>query len=205
MKKLITGTLLACIAMTASAQELFRFESTPMGPLVAVKDLGAGDRRVRVDITFRLDTYNATDGGHIASGVGDLNRYFDNGVPPMGEGSIVGAWVGCPDKGAAPVVTFESFYSGPALDKDSCFNLPDLKAEYTLTYWVSKDYRVKMRLVQGTTVLFEKERAWVGEHPWHTRGFFLLAVPGTTPAGPYTLLKAVATVEETSKPMPKPP
>lgn len=204
MKNLIAGMLLAC-SLATSAQELFRYEATPMGPLIAAKDLGVGERQIRVDITFKMGQQTGLAGGHIASGVGDLNRYYERGVPPIGEGVIVGAWVGCPDGGTVPSFIPESYYSGPSLDKDSCFPLPDLTSEYLISYWVSVDYKIRMRLVRGTEVLFERERTWAGVHPWHTRGFFLAALEGGQPNGPYTLLKVVVTTEDNPVPKEKQP
>ena len=204
MKNLIAGTLLAC-ALSASAQEMFRYEVGEYGPVIAVKNLGAGGRTVRADITFKMGQQTGMVGGHIATGIGDLNRFFESGLPPIGEGAAVGAWIGCPDGGAAPGIGTESYYSGTVLDRDSCFTLPDMTAEYVLSYWVSIDYRVRVRLTQGTRVLFEHERSWAGVHPWHSRGFFILAVPGAAPNGPYTLSKVVVWSEDTPKAKPKPP
>ena len=197
----LIAALVACLSLAAQAQELFRYEMTPSGPLIAVQNLGEPERQIRVDVTFTLSGLVATDGAHIATGIGDLTRFFTRGEPPVGEGVVVGQWSGCPTSNISVIA--ESYYSGTVLDSSSCFALPDPSIEYILSYWVTTDYRIRIRLVQGTAVLFDYTRPWLGQHDPHMRGFFVLGLPGVGRNGPYTLSKVIAWAEDIPEPRPK--
>ena len=97
----ITIALLSVLVPTNAAdikrEELFRYESGTHR--TAAKTLGAGDRDVEVEMVFAGAFSPGQGGGHLALGVGDLSRYFNAGLPPLGNGIIVGQASMCPDQG----------------------------------------------------------------------------------------------------------
>lgn len=175
----------------AVESEVLRLELLPTGYLIAVRTLpGEGEHWLR--LRFRLAAYDATEGAHLAIGLGDLYRYFESGSTPVGDGFIVGKSNGCPEKGVA--VNHES-YGGElpdrTLDCPTAYGPLDVVGEYTVLLVVSAEGEARFDVfdAQGVKV-HTAVRDWDGMHRPHDRGLFIIPYsPEGKPNGRYELLE----------------
>lgn len=182
--------LLPPIAADLKREELFRYESVPTGPLLSVQTLGAGDRDIEVEMVFKLGAFSPSGGGHLALGIGDLSRYFNHGQPPLGNGVIIGQAGMCPDQASTISVLTEQ-YGTTGADPETCFSGLAPDAEYRLVTRVTADQRIQYTLWNGDQLLATRSRA-AGNVPPHSRGLFLVGLPGQPAGGAFTLVRLIA-------------
>ena len=186
----LLSVLVPTNATSINREELFRYESVPTGPLLSVQTLGAGDRDIEVEMVFKLGAFSPKGGGHLALGVGDLSRYFNTGLPPLGNGIIVGQASMCPDQGATISLLTEQ-YGTTGADPETCFSGLAPDAEYRLVTRVTADQRIQYTLWNGDQLLATRSRA-AGNVPPHSRGLFLVGLPGQPAGGAFTLVRLIA-------------
>lgn len=185
------GLAAALLLSGAAAEEVFHYEKTVVGPIIALKDLNIGERDVRIDMKFKLDKFNARMGKHLVVAIGDLTRYYNRGVAPIGEGVVIGASDYCPDTSSMSAMT-ESLYSGRVLEPATCFSNIDVNTVYDLAVTVTVAYDITYELRRDGVLLTTQKRTWQGVHPWHTRGLFFVPVSDAN-NGAVDLLRLTAT------------
>lgn len=197
---LIITFLLGLFAGQAFGRELVRFETTPSGPMLAVKDVGAQGKQIKVQATFRIGAFGGLQGRHLVFGVGDLTRYFESGLGPIGDGFIVGEMAGCGDAGQVSGLMESWRWPGPSTNHiDTCYTGISADQEYTVNLWVSANQTTRYQLIQGTRVLADIVR-YMAPAPSHSRGVFVFGASGDSP---FELKSFVVSVEEPPIPMPK--
>lgn len=211
MKKFIVSLFAAMLLFSASASavtpepkhtggysaEYLRLEKLPVGYLIALKEIPQVGTHW-LDFTFKLGTFNATGGSHLAIGLGDLYKYYETGAVPNGDGFVVGKANACESKGVA--VNLESYgglESGKVLDCPTAFGPLSTTAIYQVRITVSEKGVVKFSVhAEDDTLLWTATRSWTGSYPEFRRGLFVIPInaSGVT-QGSYELLSLQAGVE----------
>lgn len=192
--------LLGLFAGRAFGQELVRFETTPSGPMLAVKDVGAQGKQIKVQATFRIGAFGGLQGRHLVFGVGDLTRYFESGLGPIGDGFIVGEMDGCGSHGQISGLMESWRWPGPSTNHtNTCYTGISADQEYTVNLWVSANQTTRYQLIRGTQVLADVIR-YMAPAPPHSRGVFVFGASGDSP---FELKSFVVSVEDPPIPMPK--
>ena len=197
---LILVFLVGGFADRAFGRELVRFESTASGPLLAIKDVGANGQQIKVQATFRIGAFGGLQGRHLVFGVGDLTRYFESGLGPIGDGFIVGEMNGCGDPGQVSGLLESWRWPNPSTNHtDTCYTGLKADRDYTVNIWVSANQTVRYQLIDGTRVLSEVVR-YMRPAPAHARGVFVFGASSDTP---FELKSFLVTEENDPVPMPK--
>jgi hypothetical protein len=132
-------------------------------------------------VTFRLDDFNAHNGGHLVIGRGDLLRFYNSGKPPLGSGVIVGEAAGCNAPGQISMLIEDWHETYSRNDDSTCFNGLDRKTVYTVVVLPNRYV-----LSTGGVVIADVRRA-SGHH--EVPGFFVF---GAVSDKPYSLLSVSA-------------
>lgn len=203
--KYIIAIGLLFLSMFTSAQtikrglggdEAMRIEKLDNGYLVALRSLPIATGTQYIDMTIKLGSFDATDGAHIAIGLGDLYRYYDTGtLPPVADGYVLGKSNGCPEKGVA--FNFESYggeIPGKTLDCPTAFGplKPDTIYQIRLDVTSAGVSRIVVALADDT-VVWQATRTFDGMHGPHARGLFVIPInPIGKKNGTYELIKMSA-------------
>ena len=171
----------------------------PTGPMLALRALPVTRGTHYLDVTFKLKDFDATDGAHLALGLGDLYRYFDRGLVPVADGFVVGKSALCPEKGVA--VNFESYggeVPGKVLDCPTAYGPLRSDTVYQVRFSVTDTgvSSMTVHLEDDTLVWGRVVRTFNGMHAPHARGLFLIPYsPPDKKNGAYELLRVSSGVE----------
>lgn len=192
MKYRYLVSAIAALAVTSAfGGELGRYQTVPSGPLIALKDVGAGDRPIKVTAVVKIGAFGALDGQHLVFGVGDLTRFFDGGLAPIGDGLIVGEYYGCNSPGQISALLESWRPTSSTNHSDTCFSGLSANLEYRLTLWVTANQSVRYQVAYGERVLVDRTRV-ADPAPWHNRGVFVF---GVSSGAPYELKSLVISTE----------
>ena len=204
--KLFVLLFAACLAISGQAQDVqkhggiqaqsLRIEKLNTGYLVALRALPISTGTQYLDITIRLGTFDATEGAHLAIGLGDLYRYYDTGtLPPVADGFVIGKSNLCPEKGVA--VNMESYggeVPGKILDCPTAFGPLRSDTVYQVRLSVTADGTTRLTVhTADDTLIWAATRSFNGKHGPHARGLFVIPYsPAGKVNGAYELLSITA-------------